>query len=414
MNHYIDQAPCLFFSTSDEGTLSDVNDTLCTYLKYERKELVGKNVEIIFTLATRIFQQTHFYPLLKMHGHAEEIFITLRAKDGEDLPVLLNAERKTIESTALYVYAGIVVRNRKKFEEELIAAKKTAETALRENTALQDAQRALQQQTEALEQQFRLVKAQHEELQQFSRVATHDMQEPLRKLSIFSSMLSEDHLSADAQKALEKIRRSLQQMSNILSGLQQYVWLNEKQQKWERIDLKHLLGSVVEQLKNEYPEVVLQVETGELSAFEADQAQMQVLFYQLLSNAIRFRKPGMPAQVSITSNELQLNKFQHVDGRYQYEPYLRITVQDAGVGFDANYKQQVFELFKRLHKESGRGIGLSLCKKIIDHHQGNISIDSQPTVGTTITILLPLRNEGTAFVENRNAGQNSGHLTKQE
>jgi len=401
MNHYIDQAPLLYFTTTDEGTLSDVNDTLCASLLYDRTDLIGKNVESIYTLATRIFQQTHFYPLLKMQGHAEEIFITLRTKDGDDLPVLLNATRKTVEGTILYVYAGIVVRNRKKFEEELIAARKAAETALKENTALQEAQQALKQHTEALEQQIRLVKAQHDELQQFSRVVTHDMQEPLRKLTVFTGMLQEENLSPGSQKAMEKVRRVLVQMGNILSGLQQYIWLNEKQLKRETINLKHLLAGVVAQLEDGYPAVELELKTGDLHAFEADRAQMKVLFYQLLSNAIRFSKPGKPVQVSIASNELQLNKFQHVEGRYQYEPYLRVIVQDTGVGFEAAYKQQTFELFRRFHKESGRGIGLSLCKKIIDHHQGSITIDSQVDVGTTVTILLPISSVKPSIADSR-------------
>ena len=409
MNHYIDQAPCLFFSTTDDGTLSDVNDTLCIYLQYVRSDLVGKKVDSIYSLATRIFQQTHLYPLLKMQGYAEEIFVTLRTKDGSDLPVLLNATRKTVEGIFIYVYVGIVVRNRKKFEDELIAAKKAAEMALRESTALQEAQLALQQHTESLEQQIRLVKAQHDELQQFGRVVTHDMQEPLRKLSVFSSMLQKDILSEDSQKAMEKISQVLEQMGNLLSGLQQFIWLNEKQIILESIDPKQLLKGIVEQLRKDNPAVEMDIKTDKLHVFEGDQAQMQVLFYELLSNVIRFRKPGQPAQASITSNELQLNKFQHVDGRYQYESYLRITIKDTGIGFDGTYKQQIFKLFQRLHKESGRGVGLSLCKKIMDHHHGSITIDSQVNIGTTVTILLPLGSVKTGVPNSQSAEQKPDH-----
>src|ERR1044072_3391538 len=101
MQHLPDQAPCLYFSSADDGTLLEVNERLCTVLQYHRDELVGKKNEILFTISTRIFQQTHFFPLLKMQGHAEEIYISLQRKDGEQVPVLINAERKIINDAAV-------------------------------------------------------------------------------------------------------------------------------------------------------------------------------------------------------------------------------------------------------------------------------------------------------------------------
>src|SRR4051794_40992711 len=94
METYLNYAPCLYFSSTDDGTLLDVNDTLCRQLGYTRNELLGKKSDCILTVATRIFQQTHFFPLLKMHGHAEEVYITLQSKNKEQIPVLLNAARK--------------------------------------------------------------------------------------------------------------------------------------------------------------------------------------------------------------------------------------------------------------------------------------------------------------------------------
>ncbi|HTM91294.1 MAG TPA: PAS domain-containing protein, partial [Flavisolibacter sp.] len=151
MQNLFDQAPCLYFSSADDGTLLEVNDRLCDVLQYHRDELTGKKSEILFTIATRIFQQTHFFPLLKMQGHAEEIYITLKRKDGDQVPVLINAERKMIGDTAVSMHVGIIVYNRKKFEEELIAAKKEAQNALHENTALIHARQQLQKRSEELD-----------------------------------------------------------------------------------------------------------------------------------------------------------------------------------------------------------------------------------------------------------------------
>ena len=120
MEQYLDNAPCLYFSSLDDGTIINVNTTLCRKLGYTKEELEGQKLDTIFTIPTRIFQQTHFFPLLKMQGWAEEIYITLQTRSGEQLPLLINAERKIEDNKAISVYVGIVVLNRKRFEDELV------------------------------------------------------------------------------------------------------------------------------------------------------------------------------------------------------------------------------------------------------------------------------------------------------
>lgn len=388
MQNLFDQAPCLYFSSADDGTLLEVNDRLCEVLQYGPDELIGKKNEIIFPIATRIFQQTHFFPLLKIQGHAEEIYISLKRKDGTEIPVLINAERKMIGVTAVSMHVGIIVHNRKKFEEELIAARKQAEKALNENTALIQAKQQLQKRTEELDRQFFLANKQNDELQQFSRVVTHDMQEPLRKLSLFSGMLLEGHGEKEQKKLVEKIKKVSDQMHNILSGLQQYTWLNDAPLTSERISFDKLLSFVVKKLETEFPDLTLQIETELHEDFEGDLQQVQLLFYHLLSNSIKFRK-GNEVSVSIVSHKVQQNQFKNIEGRYKYVDHTKITVSDKGTGFNPAYKSQLFELFKRLHNESGRGVGLAICKKIINNHHGSISIDSKMNEGTTVTIYLP-------------------------
>jgi phosphoserine phosphatase RsbU/P len=388
MQNLFNQAPCLYFSSADDGTLLEVNDRLCETLQYNRDELIGKKNEIIFPIATRIFQQTHFFPLLKMQGHAEEIYITLKRKDGEEVPVLINAEREVIGEAAVSMHVGIIVYNRKKFEEELITARKRAEKALNENTALVQAKQQLQKHTEELDRQFFLVNTQNKELQQFSRVVTHDMEEPLRKLSLFSGMLLEGHGEREQQRLVEKIKKVSDQMHNILSGLQQYTWLNDAPLTIERISFDRLLFSVAKKLETEFPDVRLQIETEIHEDFEGDLQQVQLLFYHLLSNAVKFRK-GNEVLVSILSHKVQQNQFKNIEGHYKYVDHTKITLTDNGIGFNPVYKAQLFELFKRLHNESGRGVGLAICKKITDNHHGSIFIDSKMNEGTTVTIYLP-------------------------
>ncbi len=396
---YLDEAPCIYFSAKDDGIVVDVNKTTCKILGYEPEELLGQKIDLIFTVATRVFQQTHLFPLLKMQTTVAEVFISLLAKNKEQVPMLLNAERKLSNGSAINIYIGIVVNNRKKFEDELVAAKKAAEAALNENTALIQAKVELLAHAEQLDQQISVVFKQNEELRQFNRVVTHDLQEPLRKLSIFTNMLQDGKEGDKDQLVLQKIKDVSARMRSIVSGLQQYVWLTESKNNYREVQLDKLLLLVNQQLKKTFPGVDLDLKVEGVIPFQADHDQMSLLFYQLLSNSIRYRKEKIKANVWISGTTTYKNKYVNIPGRYQYTHYLKIEIKDNGAGFDPHYKEQVFELFKRLNVNSGLGIGLSLSKKVIENHNGKITIDSKEGEGTKVTIVLPLID-----VENKQTG----------
>ncbi len=408
MEDYLDHAPCFCITTSDDGIIQNVNQLACSQLGYEKVELVGKNIDILFPIATKIFHQTHFFPLLRMQEHAEEIYITLHTKDKNEIPLLFNARRAKVDGDVIDLYVGIPVYNRKKFEDELISAKKSAELALKENTVLTEAREQLQHNMVHLDQQLDLVQKQNEELKQFNRVVTHDLQEPVRKLAFFASMLPE--LDADKlaeAKIVERMMRVTGQMQAVVSGLQQYVWLNDTDLRPVVLNLNDVVDNVQLQLKSEFPDVVLYVEMKELPILKADRDQVNMLFYHLLSNAIRFRKKDEHAFVTITADQLQLNRYKKIKEKYKYSDYIRIEVADRGVGFEQEFSEHVFELFKRLHANSGRGIGLALCRKIVENHGGNISVQSQPHKSTTFTIILPYSAD---MAELKNKKQDSIHI----
>jgi sigma-B regulation protein RsbU (phosphoserine phosphatase) len=415
MEAYLLDAPCLYFSSADDGTLMDVNDTLCHQLGYDREELTEQKLDFIFTLPTRIFQQTHLFPLLKMQGHAEEIFITLQTKRKEQLPVLLNAERKLHDGKAIIAYIGIIVHNRKKFEDELVAAKKAAEKALHENTALLRARQELQTHARLLDEQMTLAKKQNEELRQMNRVITHDLQEPLRKLFMFTNMLLDDPAAMSNNKTVQKIKSVSEQMRSILSGLQQYIWLTDTLVRKTEIDLSTLFHELLKQLHKEHPGVSIHFTSETLPMIEGDAEQVWFLFHEILTNAIHFRKPGQKVSVHVSANEIKQNSFRAIADKYQFTSFLRIQVTDTGMGFDAAYKDQVFELFRRLHTKSGRGIGLSLCKKIMENHEGAISIDSKVGEETTISLLFPMpQSSSVSYDEQENKQTKSTHRDEGE
>jgi phosphoserine phosphatase RsbU/P len=334
-----------------------------------------------------------------MQGNAEEIFITLRNKDGTSLPVLVNAERIDHNNKEVYQYVGIIVSNRNKFEEELIEARKVAQKALSENVDLLQAKLEMQQYVEALDKQIKIIAKQNDELKQFSRVVSHNLQEPLRKLSVFTELFLQAPNTIEQYKYLEKLRNASAQMREVVSGLQKYVWLSDAPLNFTKIEINRTLANIISQLNNEFPGIQLTIEMPESYIIEGDIEQIHLLFYELLSNSLRFRKQKESASVSITIENIQKNIFQSVKNKYKYVDFLQINIRDRGTGFNPDFKDQTFELFKTLHAESGKGIGLSLCSKVVNNHNGSIKIDSKPGEWTLITIYLPWNHVNIAETE---------------
>jgi sigma-B regulation protein RsbU (phosphoserine phosphatase) len=395
MNGYLNNAPCGYFSFSDEGRLQEVNDTLCLLLKTSREELLGQKIENILTLPGRIFYQTHLFPLLKLQGHAEEIFITLLAKDKTQLPVLLNAQKKDEGPAIHYACVAITVHNRKKFEDELVDARNKAQQALQENAALNAIRQELQQHAEELDEQLALVKKMNGELQQFNRVVNHELQEPLRKISVFASMLKRPDLpgtNAHFYNNLDKLLKANERLKAVVSGLQQFIWLQEAPLELAKVNPGDLLKAAYGKIVKEFGLELTALSLEEMPRLMADSKQLELLFYHTLCNCINFRKKEEKVCISVKGTVLQKNRFREVADRYKYEDFLRIDISDNGIGLDTRFKEQAFELFKRLHPTlEGTGIGLALCKKIVENHSGYITIDGEEGKGATLSVFLPLR-----------------------
>jgi signal transduction histidine kinase len=155
------------------------------------------------------------------------------------------------------------------------------------------------------------------------------------------------------------------------------------------------LSEVVEDVVRDFELLIEEkgatVEHTELPVIEAISLQMNQLFYNLVGNALKFSRPGVPPVVRIASSQATLELVEEAM-QGSVAPYYHITVSDNGIGFDASYAEQIFEVFKRLHTREaypGSGIGLALCRKIVDNHGGKLWAESQPDVGTTFHLLLP-------------------------
>jgi signal transduction histidine kinase len=149
-----------------------------------------------------------------------------------------------------------------------------------------------------------------------------------------------------------------------------------------------VVKTIQERLNNEYPDQLL-INCEPLPSITADLRQIELLFYHILLNAVKFKK-GNEGKMEITATIIQKNYFQALENKYQYKDFVRLKFTDDGAGFDPSFKEEVFELFRKLHFEKGMGLGLALCKKIVQNHSGMIEANSKINKGTIITVWLPV------------------------
>jgi sigma-B regulation protein RsbU (phosphoserine phosphatase) len=394
MDQLLDFAPCGYISFKDDGKIVHVNHTLSNWLGYSADDLKGKSIEHIFTLATRIFYNTHFFPLVKLHTKAEEIFISLVTKDKKDIPVLVNAERRSEEGVAIIHCVFIQVNQRKQYEEEILKAKRDAEAAVKENKHLEELKSALESHTIELERQYQKQLSITQNLVQFSKIISHDLQEPLRKILFFSDTIfneEKDKLTSKSKSALEKVNAATRKLKVLITGLQQYVSV-DAEKSHSKVELNLLVQRAKDRAVDYRKFDDFDFECDELPEVIGYKTQLEVMFFQLIDNSIQFREPSRKLSIKISSVALDENLYRVTKDRYKFSEHIRLKYSDNGIGFDNQYKEYVFELLKKINPATeGLGLGLALIKKIIDNHSGVLDIQSEVDKGTTTTITLPVK-----------------------
>ncbi len=281
-----------------------------------------------------------------------------------------------------------------------IHAQKLISQTLKDNEALREAKHELEQSQQALERTNAELNLSNENLQQFAYIASHDLQEPLRKVQAFGDVLRQQYGSELGTNGLDLIVRmesAALRMSVLIKDLLAYSRITTHREPMQPISLNRVVADVFTDLSQIIKETKATISVGDLPTLPGDSRQLRQLFQNLVSNALRYHKPDQVPVITIGSqpvpdNELPLTLQKHRTNNTAAPMYHRVTVTDAGIGFDEKYLDRIFQVFQRLHGKNqypGTGVGLAICRRVAENHQGTITATSQPGEGASFIVYLP-------------------------
>ena len=341
--------------TDRTGTIIHVNDKFCEISGYSREELLGQNHRI---LNSGHHPREFFIDMWKTisSGKVWENEIRNRAKDGTFYWVHTTIVPFLDEQGKIYQYVSI------RFE---ITQRKVAEERMRIYSAK--------------------LERSNQELQDFASIAAHDLQEPLRKILTFGERLKTkavSQLTDDTRDYLERMMSAAGRMRTLIDDLLSYSRVHSNAKPFSKVDLNEVVSGVLSDLEVRIEQTQAKIQVDPLPAVDADSSQMRQLFQNIISNALKFHKPGVPPEIKVESSESA--------GR------CKITISDNGIGFEEKYLDRIFTIFQRLHGKleyEGTGVGLAVVRRIVERHGGIITATSSPGQGSTFIVSLPLRQE---------------------
>lgn len=268
-------------------------------------------------------------------------------------------------------------------------------------------QRVLER-TKALKKLTVELQRSNQNLQQFAYVASHDLQEPLRKIQSFGDILINQYSAGLASNGVDIIQRmqvAATRMSALIRDLLTYSRLSVQAESFVTVSLEQIASEVISDLELAIHKTEGTVLIDPLPVVQGSPLQLRQLFQNLVSNALKFRKATVPPRVQISSRKVSGSAISgdlvtpgeemihHTDVAADAQQFWEISVADNGIGFDRKYAERIFQVFERLHgkdKYDGTGIGLAICQKVVMIHDGSIAVQSQPDDGSTFLIYLPV------------------------
>ena len=238
----------------------------------------------------------------------------------------------------------------------------------------------------------------NEELEQFAYVASHDLQEPLRKIRSFGDRLTtkySNQLDDTARDYIARMQRASERMQNLIQDLLKFSRVSRNLEKFKPVDLNQVLEDVLTDLQISIENTNVAITHDPLPVINGNVTQLQQLFQNILSNAIKFRRENVPPEISV-STEKVTGKSLDFENINPAQKYYEISIKDNGIGFDDQYLDKIFSIFQRLHGRNeyeGTGIGLAICEKVVSNHQGYITAHGEKGKGAEFKIYLPFHSK---------------------
>ena len=365
----LDTAPCGFLSFADDGKIAFINTTLLERLGHERVDLHGRHVETILAVGSRIFYQTHFFPLLKLHGRAQEIFLILRTKGGENVGVLANAVRRIRDGQNVTDCVFMEVIERRKFEHALLEAREAAEKA---NADLQKQRAAAEDANQAKSN--------------FLAVMSHELRTPLNAIGGYVQLIEmgvHGPVTEAQKETLGRIDRSQRHLLRLINDVLNLARIEAGRVDYvvERVPLAEVVGSVMPMVEPQIERKNLRFEAAvsdDLVA-SADREKVQQILLNLLTNAIKFTSQGGSVCIEAGASSVS-------------QVFLKVT--DTGTGIPADMLEKVFEPFiqvdaSRSRSAEGTGLGLAISRDLARGMKGDLRVESSIGAGSTFQLDLP-------------------------
>lgn len=377
-----------------------MNANLLADLGYLPEEIIGKNINDLFTVAGKILFQTHIYPSIKIQKKVNEIFLYFLTKEKMEIPVLFNAKLSDKETSFEITCAGMQVIQRTRLEKDLIETKNNLEKTFDENPDVIEMRAQLRVAEENLESLLRETADRNRDQIELGKVISHDLQEPLRKIMIFSEQLldlEDKNLDPASIEACKKIRSLVERMRQLLKSLEKFNALEYKKVHFAPVDILESILVAKRECQTILPgtEIIYEdraFDPGSELTFISDIKLVTSLFHELIKNAINYKLADSKLEIMITSDIIKENIFIENQHKHRYENCLRIIFENRGVeNFNADIK--VFELFHRTNLGNNEyNIELTYCRRIIQMLNGKISVASKKDGSVVFIIVFPLEN----------------------
>ena len=375
-----------------DGTISDVNAATVKVTGFSRDALIGTDFSKYFTEPGRAKAG---YEQVFRDGSVTDYGLEIRHTDGRITPVLYNATVYQDEAgkiTGVFAAARDITE-RKRAEDALLRAYRELDDRVKERTIeLQEANALLEKEiaerkatADELREKSEELARSNLELQQFAYIASHDLQEPLRAISGFTELLEKRYkgqMDERADKYINFIIDGTKQMNQVIFDLLEYSRVQTKAHEFGLIDMNTSLKQALRNLQASIKEKDAVITADPLPKLSADGIQITQLFQNLIGNALKFQKPETTPKI-------------HVSAREQGDAWI-FSVTDNGIGIDPKYTERIFKIFQRLHAKGeyeGTGIGLAICRRIVERHKGEITVRSEPGMGSAFSFTLPSRYE---------------------